>query len=286
VTGAGDTRAQGAPSPDDTHAQDSLAVIRQRCDVVPDVAIVLGSGLAPAADDVEACHEFAYQDLPGFPPPSVPGHPGRLRLGELSGVPVAVFLGRVHLSEGHGMAATTLVSRLAAALGARTLVLTNAAGGLDDSVRPGDLMLITDHLNFQGQGVLAGWRWPDGRPAFVDLSCVYDPGLRSAAEAAAAAEGIETRSGVYVAVSGPAYETPAETRFLAGAGARAVGMSTVPEAAAGVALGMRVVGFSCIANMAGTPASHEEVLATAKKGGAELRSIFRRLIPNAVRGSS
>jgi purine-nucleoside phosphorylase len=285
MSGAGNAGALEPPSPD-THAQDGLGVIRERCDLVPAVAIVLGSGLAPAADDLDGCHEFAYRELPGFPPSSVPGHPGRLRLGKLFGVPTAVFLGRIHFYEGHGMAATTLVSRLAGALGASTLVLTNSAGGLDDSVHPGDLMLISDHVNFLGQGVLAGWRWSNGQPAFVDLSCVYDPGLRSAAEAAAAAEGIGIRSGVYVAMPGPAYETPAETRFLAGVGASAVGMSTVSEAAAGVALGMRVLGVSCIANVAGTAASHEEVLATAKNGAAELRSILSRLVPNAAHGSS
>ena len=276
----------GPPSPSDSFVRDGLASIRARCDVVPAVAIVLGSGLAAAAEDLDACHEFPFEDLPGFPPPTVLGHPGRLRLGMLHGAPAVVFLGRIHYYEGHGMAATTLVARLAAALGAPTIILSNSAGGLDDSVRPGDLMLISDHLNFMGEGVLSGWRWPDGQPAFVDLSCVYDPELRSAAEAAAAAASVEIRSGVYAAVAGPAYETPAETRFLAKAGANAVGMSTVPEGAAAVALGMRVLGVSCIANVAGTPASHEEVLATASKGAAELRAIFRQLIPNVARDSS
>jgi purine-nucleoside phosphorylase len=270
----------GPPGPGDSLADQAATQVRAHCELVPSVAVVLGSGLGDGvAADLDGCHEFAYQRLPGFPAPSVPGHAGVLRLGELYGVPAAVFLGRIHRYEGHGVNATTLVSRLSAALGARTLVVTNSGGGLRADLPRGGLMLISDHLNFMGESPLSGWRWPDGTPAFVDLSCVYDPDLRAAAEAAATAEGIKVASGVYAALAGPTYETPAEAGFLARAGADAVGMSTVPEATAAVALGLRVLGISCITNVAGTESSHGDVLAGAAKGSEALRSILRRILP-------
>jgi purine-nucleoside phosphorylase len=281
-----DVGAPAGPGPGDTIAEEGVALIRERCELVPDVAVVLGSGLGDAvAGDLDGCHEFAYQGLPGFPRPSVPGHAGRLRLGELYGVPAAVFMGRIHYYEGHGITATTLIPRLAAGLAARVLVLSNAAGGLDPALRAGQLMLIRDHLNFLGVNPLTGWHHPDGTPAFVDLSTVYDPTLRSLAEEAAGAEGLDLGAGVYAALPGPSYETPAETRFLSQAGAQAVGMSTVPEAVAGAALGLRVFGVSCITNVAGQESSHEEVLATARSGALGLQAILRRVLPKLGEGS-
>lgn len=273
----------GPPGPGDGFTEEAVAVVRERCDLVPSLAVVLGSGLGDAvAGDLDGCHEFAYEGLPGFPVPVVPGHSGRLRLGRLYGTPVAVFMGRIHYYEGHGIGATTLVSRLAAELGAGVLILTNAAGGLDPDLHPGQLMLIRDHLNFLGVNPLWGWRWPGGTPAFIDLSSVYDPELRALAEDAAAAHGVDTATGVYAALPGPSYETPAETRFLGQAGAHAVGMSTVPEAAAAVALGLRVLGVSCITNMAGFESSHEDVLATARRGAEALRVVLRGVVPRAL----
>ncbi|HEX9236470.1 MAG TPA: purine-nucleoside phosphorylase [Actinomycetota bacterium] len=273
----------GPPETGDTLAEEGVALIRERCEVQPAVAVVLGSGLTGSiGDDVDGCHEFAFQALPGLPRPSAPGHPGRLLLGNLYGVPAALFLGRIHYYEGHGMAATTLIARLAAGLGARTIVLTNTAGALDPTLPPARLMVIEDHVNLLGTSVLAGWRWGDGTPAFADLSCVYAPRLRRAVEAAAMADGIELSAGVYAAVPGPAYETPAEARFLATAGAHAVGMSTVPEAVAAAALGLSVLGISCITNRAGEPTSHEEVLAAARRGGQDLRAILRRVVPDVT----
>src|SRR5207302_1554544 len=155
--------------------------------------------------------ELAFQSLPGFPPSSVPGHAGRLGLGELHGVPAAVFQGRIHFYEGHGIGSTTLIPRLAAALGAGTIVLTNASGGLDPGMRVGQLMLIQDHLNLLGANPLWGWRYPDGQPAFVDLSAVYSRRLFDLAARAALEAGIEVLQGVYAALSGPTFETPAET---------------------------------------------------------------------------
>jgi purine-nucleoside phosphorylase len=272
------------PGPGDAFASEGSALIRKRCGVRPQVAVVLGSGLRDAVEtDVAPEGEFPYEELPGFPPPTVPGHAGRLVMGMLHGVPAAVFLGRVHFYEGHGVGSTTLIARLAAELGATALVLTNAAGGLDPSFRRGQLMLIEDHLNFLGVNPLSGWRFPGGIPAFVDLSEVYDRKLLDLAESAAEREGIHSARGVYAALPGPTFETPAETEFLRRAGAHAVGMSTVPEAVAGAALGVRVLGISCITNVAGTSGSHEDVLAGAKDAAAGLRKILAGIVPEIGR---
>ena len=270
----------GLPGPGDTFAEEGAALIRERSSIAPDLAIVLGSGMGDAvAGDVRSEGEFSYQALPGFPPSSVPGHAGRLVMGHLYGVPAAVFLGRVHLYEGYGMAATTLIPRLSAELGATTLVLTNAAGGLAQELKRGALMLIEDHLNFLGANPLSGWRFPGGQPAFVGLATTYDRDLLAIAERAASGEGIDVARGVYVALPGPSYETPAETRFLAKAGAQAVGMSTVPEAVAAVALGLRVLGISCITNVAGAEDTHEHVLAAAREATLRLRALMGRIVP-------
>jgi purine-nucleoside phosphorylase len=275
------------PGPDDSLPEQARALIRERCDVEPAVVVVLGSGLGDAvAEDVEPCHEFAFGSIPGFPPPSVPGHAGLLVMGRLYGVPVAVFRGRVHYYEGHGIGSTTLIPRLAAALGAGALVLTNAAGGLDPSFRAGQLMLLQDHLNSLGVNPLTGWRLPDGMPAFVDLSAVYDRELRGWVDEVAAREGIELAHGVYVALPGPSYETPAESAALRQAGANAVGMSTVPEAVAGVALGLRVLGLSCITNAAGQEATHQDVLRAARGAAAQLRTLLAGILPRLSRSEA
>ena len=270
----------GPPGPADRFVDEAVALIRQRSSLVPRIGLVIGSGLGDAvAGDVARDKEFSYQALPGFPPPAVPGHAGRLILGHLFGVPAAVFLGRVHYYEGYGMAAATLIPRLAAVLGADALVLTNAAGGLVPELKRGQLMLIEDHLNFMGANPLFGWRYPDGTPAFVGLGKAYDPDLLAMAEEAARDEGVDLDRGVYVAMPGPSYETPAETRFLARAGAHAVGMSTVPEAVAAAALGMRVLAISCITNAAGSDDTHENVLAAAREAALRLRTLMARIVP-------
>ena len=263
------------PGPGDDFPRQGAARIRERCDLTPEVAIVLGSGLGDAvSEDLEACHRFLFQELPGFPSSTVPGHAGRLALGRLYGASVAVFFGRIHFYEGHGIGATTLIPRLARALGVQTLLLTNASGGLDPSFRAGQLMALTDHLNFLGANPLSGWRFPDGSPAFVDISHVYDQALREEIQAAARLHGFDVTSGVYAALPGPSYETPAESEFLRRAGAHAVGMSTVPEAVAGAAVGLTVSAVSCVTNAAGQEVTHEEVLETGRKASAQLRSIL------------
>ncbi len=275
-------RDHGRPGPGDLHPEEGVALIRERTRTEPVVALVLGSGLGDAVTEGDALRreqEFAFQALPGFPSPSVPGHAGRLVMGTLFGVPAAVFLGRVHFYEGVGIGATTLIPRLAAALGARSLILTNAAGGLDPSFSAGDLMLIRDHIGLFPADPLFGWRFRDGTPAFVDLSEVYDATLRAACHAAAVRAGVRLREGVYAARSGPSYETPAEIHALRAMGADAVGMSTVPEAVAATALGMHVLGVSCITNVVGGELSHEEVLASAREAGPRLARVLAELLP-------
>jgi purine-nucleoside phosphorylase len=267
------------PGPPDSLPAQCAALVRERSSVVPRVAVVVGSGLQEAVADLPIDAEVSFEALPGFPPPSVPGHAGRLAMGELFGVPAAVFFGRVHLYEGHGVASTTLIPRLAAELGARAIVLTNAAGGLAPSLSAGDLLLIRDHINLLGVNPLTGWRFPAGLPAFVDLSAVYSTAAMECAEEAGRAEGIALARGVYAALPGPTYETPAETEFLRRAGADAVGMSTVPEAVAAVALELEVCGISCITNMAGSSGGHDDVLAAAARAARQLRAVLTKVVP-------
>ncbi len=269
--------------PPDDRSADAAAAVAQRSSILPAVAVVLGSGLGAALgpDALRADATIAYADLPGFPRASVPGHAGRLTVGSLFGVSAAVFAGRVHFYEGHGMAAATLIPRLAAALGARILVLTNAAGGLESDMRPGDLMLLSDHINLMGANPLTGWRRGDGTPAFVDLTHVYDPGLRQAALAVAQREGVRLRTGVYAAFPGPSYETPAEHAMARTLGASAVGMSTVPEAVAAAALGLRTLAVSCVTNVAGEPTSHQEVLAAATAASANLARLLAGILADS-----
>jgi purine-nucleoside phosphorylase len=272
--------AGSPPRPQDDDAERGAALVRERAALSPRVGLVLGSGLGDAvAGDLQVKEEFPFDTLPGFPPAGVPGHAGRMALGELYGVPAAVFFGRIHHYEGHGMDAVTLPVRLAAALGARTLVLTNAAGGLDPALPLGALLLIRDHINLMGANPLRGWRYPDGTPAFVDISGVWDARLREVASVEARAAGVEVGEGVYAAVPGPSYETGAECEMLRRLGADLVGMSTVPEAVAAAALGVPCLGISCITDVAGTEVSHEDVVAVAEGAAPELRSILAGALP-------
>lgn len=268
-------------TPGDRFAEEGTDLVRRSSAVTPRLAAILGSGLGSAIgpDALVADGQVAFRDLPGFPPSSVPGHSGRLVLGSLFDVPAAVFFGRVHFYEGHGMAGPTLLPRLAAALGASVLIVTNAAGGLDRSMHPGDLMLIRDHINHMGANPLLGWRFPDGTPAFVDLRDVYDADLRGAASVAATRAGVPLREGVYIAFSGPSYETPAETAAARSWGGDAVGMSTVPEAVAARALGLRTLGISCVTNLVGEPVTHHDVLEAGTRASASLAAILAELVP-------
>lgn len=268
------------PAPADDPVRAAVAVIRNVTDLEPEVAVVLGSGLGSALPGLEETAAFSFGDLPGFPPATVPGHEGRLVLGRIAGVQVGVFFGRIHLYEHGAMSTCSLTSRLAAALGARAIVITASVGGLDPDLETGATVIVADHINLMGADPLEGWRFPDGSPAFVDLSSVYDPVLAEAAEGCAREIGLWTTRGIYAAVTGPTFETPAEAEFLRRTGATVVGMSMVPEAVAAHALGMKVLGIASVANAAGTPIDHAEVLQAgmraAPAAGRLLEAILSR----------
>jgi purine-nucleoside phosphorylase len=266
--------------PGDGLADRAAEEVRRSTDLVPRVALIAGSGLGDALREVERVATFSYPDLPGFPAPRVPGHAGRLVLGTLSGVPVAAFLGRVHFYEGHAMPLVTLPAQLASILGARTLVVTAAVGGLDPALQPGSLVVAADHLNFLGENPLRGWRDATGLPSFVELTRVYPPGLADRALAAAQELGLPGGRGVYAAMPGPTYETPAEAEFLRRSGATVVGMSVVPEATAAAALGMRCLGLFCVTNTVGVEVTHEEVTRVAEEFAGKLREVLRRILPS------
>jgi purine-nucleoside phosphorylase len=258
------------PSPGDGVEEGIARVIRERSDIRPVAGVVLGSGLGEAitvawerAGSGEPL-EIPYAELPSFPPPTVPGHAGKLWLGTIGEQAVAIFQGRIHFYEGHPMRLASITTRVSHALGARTMVLSAAVGALDPSLAGGSMVVVRDHINLMGTNPLTGWRYPDGSPAFVDVSGIYDPDLAGAALTIVRDHGTVVTEGVYAAMAGPAYETPAETEMLRRMGATVVGMSTVPEAVVARALGMRVLGLSFVTNAAGGAVSHEEVLLASK----------------------
>ena len=249
----------------------------------PTLAMVLGSGFHHVLSELQVTAEIAYGKLPGFPLTGVSGHAGQLFLGHLGGTPVMVLSGRAHYYEGHPMRLVTFAVRALAAYGIRDLLLTNAAGGVNPSFRPGEFMLLTDHINLMGVNPLRGGSAP-GLPRFVDLTSAYDPGLRRLLQRAGRGCGMRLRTGTYLAVSGPSYETPAEIRAFARLGADAVGMSTVPETIVARQCGLKVAAVSCITNLAAgrsrKPLSHAEVLETAervKKLAAQMLKNFAEL---------
>ena len=256
--------------------------IQKRTQIKPEFGLVLGSGLGFLADKLEDAHRFPYSSLPGFPLSTVPGHAGQLCLGSLSSKNVAVMQGRFHFYEGYPMSKVTMGIRLMAHLGCNVFFITNAAGGIRADLRPGDLMLIRDHINFMGTNPLIGENDPNMGPRFPDMSAAYDATLRSQAGSIAAQSGILIKEGVYAAFSGPSYETPAEIRMLGILGADAVGMSTVPEVISARHLGCKVLGISCISNLAAgrstQPLSHTEVTQTTNR----VRDVFSRLVLSLV----
>ena len=261
----------------------ALGAIREHIAVGhPAAALVLGSGLGGLARRIEGARRLAYADIPGFAPTAVPGHEGALLHGTLGGREVIALAGRFHVYEGHAAAQAAFPVRVAHALGARLLILSNAAGGLRRTFRPGQLMLVRDHLNLAFRNPLVG-PVVDGDLRFPDMSEPYDPGLNALLRRAASAEGIALEEGVYGWLTGPAYETPAEVRMLARLGADAVGMSTVPEVIVARAMGMRVAAISCITNPAAgltaKPVVHDEVLEVTARAALD----FERLVEGAVR---
>jgi purine-nucleoside phosphorylase len=255
-------------------------VVRARTELVPAVGLVLGSGLGPALGDaLQVDAALAFAELPGFPPPGVPGHAGTLTLGRLAGVAVAAFSGRVHYYEGYGMDVPALLPRLARQLGAGTMVLTAAVGGLEAGVPAGTVVIVRDHLNMMGAAPLRAWRAPDGTPAFISAQEVYDRAIADLAIARADALGIGAVPGVYAATSGPAYETPTEVAMLQRLGATVVGMSMVPEALPARALGMRVLGICSLTNAFGEHVTHDEVVRVSNETALAVGRLLVDLLP-------
>ncbi len=247
----------------------------------PVAAVVLGSGLGGLAEQIERTATIPFRDIPGFPAATVAGHAGALIVGRLDDRVVLALAGRFHMYEGHDVRLAAFPARVVHALGARTLIVSNAAGGVNRTFGSGDLMLIRDHINLTFRNPLAG-RLEPGDVRFPDMSSPYDPELADVARTIAREQGTVLREGVYAALLGPAYETPAEVRMLATLGADAVGMSTVPEVIVARALGMRVLGISCITNLAcglaNSPITHAEVLDATKHAAHRFASLVRGVV--------
>jgi purine-nucleoside phosphorylase len=263
----------------------AAAFVRTRTALRPSIGVVLGSGLGAFADALEGAVAMPFAEIPHFPASTVVGHSGALVVGRSRGVPVAVMKGRVHFYEGYSLDQVVFPVRALGRLGVKTLVLTNAAGAINPAFAPGDLMVIEDHLNLLGNPLLGPNEEALG-PRFPDLSEAYDRGLRDVAEAACAAASVRCHRGVYVALTGPSYETPAEIRMFRTMGADAVGMSTAPEVVAARHAGMRVAGLSCLTNMAAgvtdRPLDHREVLETGERVKAALLEVLARLVTEAA----
>lgn len=291
-----DAQRGRASGPGAAALDEAAEAIRARWRGVPHCAIVLGSGLGALAGEIDAEAVVPYRAIPHFPTPAAAGHAGELVLGRLAGRPVAALRGRAHLYEGYTPQEVVFPVRVLAALRTPVLVLTNAAGALNPAFRRGDLMLLTDHINFTGTNPLVGPNDDRLGPRFPDMSAVYDPSLRALALAAGRAGRVPLRAGVYAGVLGPSYETPAETRMLRTLGADAVGMSTVLEAIAARHAGMRVLGIAVITNAAGAPGeaarrggavlSHEDVLAAASAAGPRLVTLVRRIVRDLPGGEA
>lgn len=265
----------------------AVSVVRARAGAAPpDVAIVLGSGLGEFASRLTEAVAIPYGDIPHWPGATVIGHEGRLVVGTLAGKRVAALAGRAHFYEGHDLRTVTFATRVIGRLGVKTIILTNAAGGINDvDLAPGMLMVMDDHLNLLGSNPLVGPNEEAFGVRFPDMTEVYSKRLRALADTVARAQGLRIGHGVYVAVHGPSYETPAEIRFLRAIGADAVGMSTVPEAIVARHMGMEVLGLSCITNAAAgvlpQPLDHSEVMAVAR----QVRGAFAALLEGIIAGA-
>ena len=263
-------------------AEHATRIIRARTTVEPRIAVVLGSGLGGFADDFEEPVAIPYDEIPGFVRSTAQGHAGRMVIGKIDGIPVLAMQGRLHYYEGYSLEEVTFPVRTFGLLGIKTLILTNASGGINVQLSQGALMVISDHVNLMGVNPLRGPNDDRFGPRFPDMSAVYSPELQELVVEEAKGIGIEVRRGIYGALSGPSYETPAEIHLLRNLGADAVGMSTVPEAIVARHMGLEVLGISCITNMAAgisdEPINHEEVMAT----GDRVRETFTELLRNVI----
>lgn len=272
-----------APMAELDRIQEAVKAILARFQARPAIGLILGSGLGSFCETLQHQETVRFEEIPHFPRTSIAGHAGRLIFGDVLGVPVAALAGRAHYYEGHSMAEVTFPVRVLGCLGIKRLIVTNAAGGINGAFRSGDLMLIRDHINLMGANPLVGLNIDELGPRFPDMSEAYDAAMREAALRAAARNGIELRIGVYIALSGPSYETPAEIRMSRILGGDAVGMSTVPEVIVANHMGIHVLGLSCITNMAAgiqpRRLSHAEVIETTKKTQSKFSSLLTSLIP-------
>lgn len=268
-----------------SHAElnEAVSFIKERLPFQPEVALILGSGLGDLANEIENPVKIKYDDIPHFPVSTVEGHAGQFVIGVFEGRKVIAMQGRFHFYEGYSMQTCTFPVRVMKLLGVQNLLLTNAAGGANTAYVPGDLMLITDHLNFAGSNPLIGKNDDQMGPRFPDASNVYDKHLNLEIRQVAKSLGIRLQEGVYAMSPGPSYETPAEVRMLRLLGADAVGMSTVPEALVANHMGMKVTGISCITNMAAgildQPLHHGEVVETANMVKLTFTKLIRSIVP-------
>jgi purine-nucleoside phosphorylase len=262
---------------------EAVSFIRSRTPIAPQAAVILGSGLGGFADRVEAAVEIPYAEIPGWPVSTAIGHSGTLVMGTFAGVPLAVMKGRAHLYEGHTADRVIFGVRVLGRLGANAIVITNACGGVREDLAPGDLVLISDHLNLQGTSPLVGPNDDTLGPRFPDMSDAYDPALRAIAHDAAGRLGQTLSEGVYAAWLGPAFETPAEIRMIRVLGGDLVGMSTVPEVLAARHMGLRCLAISCVTNMAAgilpEPIDAEHVLIVGAKAQDRLTALLAEVLP-------
>ncbi|MEW4370363.1 purine-nucleoside phosphorylase [Paenibacillus kandeliae] len=263
--------------------QEAAAYIRSKSSITPEIGLILGSGLGVLADLIEDGVSISYSDIPHFPVSTVEGHDGELLLGNVQGRPVVMMKGRFHMYEGYGPEVTAFPVRVMKELGVSSLLVTNAAGGVNTSYEPGDLMVLSDHLNLTGRNPLIGPNDPALGVRFPDLSEAYSRRLRTVFKDTAASQGLKVQEGVYAGLLGPTYETPSEIRMLRTLGADAVGMSTVSETIVARHAGLEVLGISCITNMAAgildQPLSHDEVMETADRVRDQFLKLVLAIIP-------
>jgi purine-nucleoside phosphorylase len=263
--------------------RETVSAIQDQCGLQPQIGLILGSGLGSVAELVSDAFSIPYSSLPYFQSPSIEGHAGKMILGKMNEVPVVLLQGRFHLYEGHPMEDVVFPTRTICELGIHTLILTNAAGGVNPRFQAGDLMLIEDHLNLMGDNPLKGPNLSQLGPRFPDLSEAYNRICLNLFKQTAEELQIPYHTGIYAGLLGPTYETPAEVRMLKTLGADAVGMSTVPETIAAHHLGVRVAGMSCITNLAAGLSphklSHEEVIATSLKASDKMKQLLLRVLP-------
>jgi purine-nucleoside phosphorylase len=290
MTAARNTKAKKSPakkspppSAEFTRAERAANFIRAKTKLRPQIAIVLGSGLGAFADELTNSTRIPYEKIPGFPRSTVEGHTGQLVIGNSAEIPVAAMQGRVHFYEGYALHDVIFPMRVLSRLGIRAAILTNAAGGISTQYKQGALVLLRDHINLQGSNPLIGPNDPRFGPRFPDMTQVYSKPYRAAAAEEAKRLNIEIHEGVYAALAGPSYETPAEIRYLRTIGADLVGMSTAPEVIAASHMGIKVLGISCVTNMAAgildQPINHAEVMETGERVKSHFIALLRATIP-------